>query len=867
MINKFNITILFFLIYSFCLKAYASEQFNFDITELKILENGNKFIGTDRGKITTNNGILIEADKFEYNKDQNLLTANGNIKIQDNTKNYLIFTDEIIYHKNDELIYTKKNSKAISLNDKMQIIADNFLYNRNKNIINAQDKVILEDKVEDYKIYSEFMSYEMISEKIYTKGETTGVINSRYSFVTADIIFLRKKLEISSKKKISIKDKSSLYNLTNFKYTINKKELKGEDITIISNYNLPKSDKLYFDSAIIDLENHNFIAKNTEIKIHKDIFDNSSNDPRLNGVSSKKVGNITQINKGIFTSCSKNESCPPWTIQADQIIHDKTRRNLTYNNAILKVYDIPIFYFPKFFHPDPTVKRQSGFLQPKINKSNIIGNTINIPYYKVISENKDFTFSPIITDSGTTFLQGEYRQENKDSSLIADIGFVNNFKSSYSNKSKNIMHLFAQSDIDLNLENYNQAELKFYLEKTNKDTYLKIFDNHLIKNKVKPLDQNILSSGIDLNLNNDKFNLDTGFTAYEDLNEIQSDRYQFILPYFNFDTSFNNNLGTINVFSNGNNTLQNTNNLRTRIINDINFSSNEIIIPNTGFKSNFNLYFKNVNTTAKEDTIYKSSAQSELMNIFELNTSYPAIKKNGNKTELLIPKISLRVNPGDMKNHSSSDRTINANNIFSIDRLGLDDSLESGKSLTLGLDYSNKDTNNSDIFNAKIATVLRDNNENTIPSKTTLNKKNSYLFGSVNFLKNEFIDIKYNFASENNLDNIKYHDLGFNLSLNNFVTNFNFIQENELLGDSHFIENKTTFNIDENNFFSFKTRKNKEINLTEYYDLIYEYKNDCLIAGLKFKKTYYQDRDLQPSEDVFFYLTLIPLTTIEQGVN
>ena len=56
---------------------------------------------------------------------------------------------------------------------------------------------------------------------------------------------------------------------------------------------------------------------------------------------------------------------------------------------------------------------------------------------------------------------------------------------------------------------------------------------------------------------------------------------------------------------------------------------------------------------------------------------------------------------------------------------------------------------------------------------------------------------------------------------------------------------------------SFKARRNKEINLTEYYDLIYEYKNDCLIAGLKFKKTFYQDRDLEPSEDLFFYLTLI----------
>ena len=99
------------------------------------------------------------------------------------------------------------------------------------------------------------------------------------------------------------------------------------------------------------------------------------------------------------------------------------------------------------------------------------------------------------------------------------------------------------------------------------------------------------------------------------------------------------------------------------------------------------------------------------------------------------------------------------------------------------------------------------------------------------------------------------------------MTNFNFIEENDLIGSTHIIENKSTFNFDENNFISFKTRRNKEINLTEYYDLIYEYKNDCLIAGLKFKKTFYQDRDLEPSEDLFFYLTLIPLTTYEQRID
>ena len=28
-----------------------------------------------------------------------------------------------------------------------------------------------------------------------------------------------------------------------------------------------------------------------------------------------------------------------------------------------------LLYFPKFFHPDPTVKRQSGFLTPSFNNS------------------------------------------------------------------------------------------------------------------------------------------------------------------------------------------------------------------------------------------------------------------------------------------------------------------------------------------------------------------------------------------------------------------------------------------------------------------------------------------------------------------
>ena len=78
------------------------------------------------------------------------------------------------------------------------------------------------------------------------------------------------------------------------------------------------------------------------------------------------------------------------------------------------------------------------------------------------------------------------------------------------------------------------------------------------------------------------------------------------------------------------------------------------------------------------------------MNIIEFNTSYPLKKNTGNIQELLTPKLSFRVNPSDMKNHSNFDRNINTSNIFSIDRLALEDSLESGKSVTTGLDYIRK---------------------------------------------------------------------------------------------------------------------------------------------------------------------------------
>ena len=218
-----------------------------------------------------------------------------------------------------------------------------------------------------------------------------------------------------------------------------------------------------------------------------------------------------------------------------------------------------------------------------------------------------------------------------------------------------------------------------------------------------------------------------------------------------------------------------------------------------------------------------------------------------------------------MKNYKQENRQINTDNLFNIDRLGLIDTLESGQNLTLGFDYKREKIDNINrYFELKLGKVLRAKSESNIPSNSTLDKKNSNYFGKITNNLNKNINLNYEFSVNHGLNEIQYNSLSTTFTKNNFVTTFNYIEEDGDIGSTNIFENVTTFNFDEKNFITFRTRENKEIDLTEYYDLIYEYKNDCLVAGIKYNKTYYQDRDLKPTEDFMLSIKLIPLTSVEQ---
>ena len=845
----------------------AVEDYTIFAEEATYFKNDERILTKKNSKATYGDGQVIYANSFEYDKNTNILKASGNVKMEDAVEDYTIFAEEATYFKNDERILTKKNSKA-TYGDGQVIYANSFEYDKNTNILKASGNVKMEDAVEDYTIFAEEATYFKNDERIFTKGKTKSLVHSKYEIQSKNIKFLINENILSSKEKTIVKDnKLNVYNLDEFKYLINKEELRGNNVIAVTNFGLPKSDKIYFSNAVIDLKNQNFLAKDTKIRIHKDIFDNSDNDPRLEGVSSKKNGNVTIVNKGVFTSCKENENCPPWSIKAEEIKHDKDEKKISYKNAFLNIYDVPILYFPKFFHPDPTVKRQSGFLAPKLSSSDIFGRSITTPYFYSFKESSDFTFTPTLFNKDIKMLQTEYRKIGRNYDLITDFGYTNNYKSSLDNKKKDINHIFGKFNLDLEMENFQSSKLLVNVEKVSNDTYLKVFDKYISTEVLRPNNFDILNSELKISLDHNNYNLISGFEIFEDLQITESDRYQYILPYYKYNKILSKNFmnGSVNMRSSGTNELKNTNNLRTRIINDTSYRGFDFI-SDLGVKNNFNINLKNLNSSGKNDTEYTSSPQIDLMSSVEFISKLPLIKKTNFSENYITPKISFRFNPSDMKNHSTDTRQINVNNIFADNRLGINDSLESGRSLTLGIDYKKEKLDDiNKYFEFSLATAIRDKEENNIPKKSTLNRKNSNLFGSMTRNLNKNLSLNYDFAIDNDLNTFDYNSVGAQVSINNFITEFNFIEENGEMGDANVIENSFAYTLNESNQLSFKTRRNRKINLTEYYNFVYEYKNDCLTAGITYNKTYYEDRDLKPSENLLFTVTIFPLTTYQTG--
>ena len=754
-------------------------------------------------------------------------------------------TSEIQILNNGKTIKAINGGKA-STKDNVEIFADVFEYEKEANSLIADGNVKLIDKDNQLIIKTKKIIYLKNEEKILINNKMNAIVSNKYNIDSEKIVYDRKKKVIQAEKKtIFVDDKGNKFSFEKFKYNISKKTIKGKKIEYFDKEN----DKYKFEDAIVDLNSDEIIGKDISIKFDNSKFGNKKNNPRLKGNIVYANKNKTVLKKGVFTTCKKTDKCPPWLMSAEEIKHDKNKKTIYYKNAWLKVYDVPVLYFPKFFHPDPTVKRQSGFLVPSLGNSNNFGVSLNAPYYHVIAGNKDITFTPRIYAEQNLILQTEYRQVNKNSKHIFDTSIK-------TDDSK--IHFFSNSIVNLALGAFDVSELEFNLQKTSNDTYLKAYNlnSPLITN------DSTLDSYLKFEAYRDDLSINSSIQVFEDLTQPRNDRYEFIFPSFDIVKQIytsDNIGGNLSFKTSGYQKQYQTNLYEANLVNSLVFSSDPFVQSN-GLKNRYNFSLSNPNAITQSSANTNENTH-RILSSFLFESSYPLKKEKEKSINYLTPIFQLRYSPNKTKNIKDSDRRIDLNNIYSFDRIASSDNVEGGQSITIGTAYKKTDKQDNELINLGLATVFRDEVNEDLPTKSTIGNKSSDFVGNFSYKPNKVINFNYDFSLDNTLDRSNYDSIQTTLSVNNFVTTFEYLEENNELGNESFIANNTSFKFNDANSIKFKTRKNKKTDLTEFYKLVYQYQNDCLKAAIEYNKNYYEDSDLKPSENIFFSLTIVPLGT------
>jgi len=701
-------------------------------------------------------------------------------------------------------------------------------------------------------LYADKIIYEKKNDLIRSFG------NSKYSdgrnILEADEFFYDLKLETIEAKKnvLLIDEEKNKYNFKEFKYY--EKTQKGNAFKLRSNLN---------DGSYLKSNNAN--------------------------IDNKKA--ILELNDAEYTTCSEinnqnGEFCPSWSLKSKKIIHDKNKKRITHKNAFLRIKNIPILYTPYITHPDPTVKRQSGFLPPMVKTISGLGRTFRAPYFWAISEDKDLTVTPIYYFDERHMVQSSYRQAFKNGNLRIENAYTEGYKrlNKTGRTGGSRSYFFAEYDGTKDNLIFKNNEIKFKLQRISQQNFVRVnkINTQLFKEDVRTLENTLKISSYE---NSKRLEIKAG--VFENLNISNNNKYTYYLPdgVFSYNTkrikNFNTNLNSYfqgKKFSND----QKQGKLR----NIISLNSNQNANSKTGFASvlkatfyNNNIYNNNVSGQKEDENID---------NYFTIATdiTYPLVRIAKNSYHTLTPRIFAKYTSGKMQNASGNNKILNYSDIFSMNRTNNLDTPETGSSIGHGIDYSfNK--NNQDfktIYSTKlgIGQVIRTSRLDNMPTKSSLNNKTSDFAGFINHnfygeeiahnvknqeklnylsnFRNNNLGVNYNFNIENDLGQINRNDFKLFGTYNKMYSSLNFKEKNNHVGNGRSAILNFKSLISDNYYFSYEGKKNLKTNSSEYHKLALNFENDCLITSLTLSRDFYYQKDVTASKTLIFGILIKPFS-------
>ncbi len=743
--------------------------------------------------------------------------------------------------------------------DNLNVQSSSISIDKNTKITIFKDDVVVSDSKNNI-LKTKYAEYDKILEILESKGETTILTSEGYFLSGNNIKFNNQMNLIISNENAEITDiDGNKITVENFEYSTDKSFFKSiGNIKVIDIH----KNSYNFTQVYIDEKKREIIGTDIKAYLNQEDFKiQARNKPRVFANAVKLDSKESQFTKSIFSICDyrEDDKCPPWSLQANKMRHDKIKKTIFYDNAIIKVYDLPIFYFPKFSHPDPSVDRRSGFLAPSFADTKNLGSSFELPYFWNINKDKDFTITPKLFASEHPLLLGEYRQAFFNSNLILDLGYTEGYKNTTNTKKAgNKSHFFAKFVKNFTSQNNAESNLELTLQDVSNDKYLKLYkiDTNLVEYQ-----KDIIENSLDFTHENEEFFLGMTASSFETLKENYNDKYEYVLPDLYFDRNLFNNSKYGSADFNSNIKVHNydTNKFSKFFVNNIKWKS-----LNTNYLNKFDGHFlaqvKNVNYEAKNISLYKKDTTSEVFGALGYLSEIQLYKKNKNdNSQFLTPKMLFRIAPNHMRKDENYTR-LNHLNIFSLDRLDSNENFEGGVSTTLGFDYEIK--NSKKKLDFSIGQIINHKENKNMPTSSGLDEKLSDVVGFSKLKINNKIDIDYNFAIDQNYKEFNYNEINSNLNFDPLKFSFGYLQEEKHIGDQEYAKFKIDLEKGENGIFSAETKRNLVTNSSEFYNLSYEYLNDCLKAGIVYRREFYNDSEIESENSLMFKVTLIPFGNV-----
>jgi len=551
--------------------------------------------------------------------------------------------------------------------------------------------------------------------------------------------------------------------------------------------------------------------------------------------------------------CAEDPTRPPlWQLKAVKVFHDKSRRMIEYSDAWLEVSGVPVLYTPYISHPDPTVKRESGILAPILGTSSSLGFITKAPYFQVIDDTSDATITPVYYGKSGPALETEYRKRFFKGKLDAEASVVED-------DAEDIRGHFQSSalfDIDDTWRWGGETTL------VSDDTYLRRYNFQIPDDT---LTTTLYSEGF----RNRNYSRIEGFHFRGLESSDDEDSTPIVLPLMEFQhvgtpdkyggqfllgagvASINRSVGASST------RISLEPEWRNQYVSDL----GEVYALSFNLRSD--LYHIRDFTPSGQSTQF-DGLTGRLFPQAKLDWTLPLVRQSESVHQIIEPMVSLIAapngsNPEKIANLDSADVVFDETSLFERDRFAGYDRVDSGSRIDYGTHWSvtGDSGGRTAVF---LGQSLRFRDNSNFEEGSGLEDRLSDVVGNIDVSPGKYLDLGYRMQIDPSDGNFRRNEILASAGVEALRFNVDYRQI-DTLGSTEFTgrENITfgfTSQIDQFWRLSGSTVRDLIDDNTQSFNFGTTYEDECFIVTTALTRSFYKDRDLEPTDSIMLRIAL-----------